>query len=241
MKKKLIILYSTLFVVLAGCGNSVDKSEYTQLQTNYNELQANYNELQANYDELQTTYNDLKSNSESSQKNLNELQANYETLNNKYTKYKKKMKSYEKLEKAEAQARQIEAEATIKAKKEEEAAELARVKAELETKEKAGYETGITYEQLARTPDDYKNEKVKFYGKVIQVMEADGYVSIRLKVNDDYNQVIFCQYDSSIVSSRVLEDDYITIYGTSIGLYSYTSTLGGQITIPGVAIDKIEQ
>lgn len=45
----------------------------------------------------------------------------------------------------------------------------------------------------------------------------------------------------SIVPSRVLEHDYITIYGVSVGVISYDSTMGGKITIPGVAVDKIDQ
>ncbi|MBR3325756.1 MAG: hypothetical protein IKG22_00325, partial [Atopobiaceae bacterium] len=40
---------------------------------------------------------------------------------------------------------------------------------------------------------------------------------------------------------RSLEDDEITIYGVSKGLYTYKSTLGGNITIPLVGIEKIEQ
>lgn len=92
--------------------------------------------------------------------------------------------------------------------------------------EAKGYETGITYDQLARTPDDYYGKKVKFSGKVVQVIEGSGDdVQIRLAVNDDYDTILFGQYSSDIVSSRVLEDDYITIYGMSVGTISYESTV----------------
>ena len=107
--------------------------------------------------------------------------------------------------------------------------------------EAKGYETGISYDQLARTPDDFKGKKVKFYGKVIQVIEGTASVQIRLAVNDDYDTVLLAEYSSSIVSSRVLDDDHITIYGTSTGTISYKSTMGGTITIPGVYVDKIDQ
>lgn len=113
-------------------------------------------------------------------------------------------------------------------------------KAAAEEKAK-GYETGITYDQLARTPDNYIGDKVKFYGKVIQVIESDSDIQIRLAVNDNYDTILFGQYDSSIVSSRVLEDDHITVYGTSVGTITYESTMGGNITIPGVYIEKIDQ
>ena len=130
-----------------------------------------------------------------------------------------------------------------------EAQELAKVsqenidkaKAEEEAEKAKGYETGITYDQLARTPDDFKGKKVKFYGKVLQVIEGDNSVQIRLAVDDNYDTVLFGEYLSSTVSFRVLEDDYITIYGTSVGTISYKSTMGGQITIPGVYIEKVDQ
>lgn len=120
-------------------------------------------------------------------------------------------------------------------------AEIDAEQAAAAEKEAQGYETGITYDQLARTPDDYTGQKVKFYGRVVQVIEGDDSVQIRLAVDGDYDTVLFGQYASSIVSSRVLEDDYITIYGTSVGTISYESTLGGTITIPGVYIEKIDQ
>lgn len=114
-------------------------------------------------------------------------------------------------------------------------------KAAKAAEEAQGYETGITYDQLARTPDDYMAKKVKFYGKVIQVLEGDDSIQIRLAVDDNYDTVIYGEYKKSIVSSRVLEDDHITIYGKSVGTISYQSTMGGTITIPCVYIDKIDQ
>jgi hypothetical protein len=107
--------------------------------------------------------------------------------------------------------------------------------------EAAGYETGITYEQLARTPDEFKGKKVKFYGKVLQVIEGDATVQLRLAANDNYDTVLYLNYDKSIVSSRVLEDDHITIYGVSLGTITYQSTMGGDITIPAVNVEKIDQ
>jgi predicted nucleic acid-binding Zn-ribbon protein len=134
----------------------------------------------------------------------------------------------EEKRKEEATRKEAERKAAAEMKKQEE-------------KERQGYNTGITYNQLARTPDKYISEKVKFRGKVIQVMEGDGETQIRLAVNDDYDRVLFASFDASVVSSRVLENDTVTIFGTSTGLITYDSTLGGQISIPGISIDKIDQ
>lgn len=142
---------------------------------------------------------------------------------------------------AEVAAAKEKADAEAKAKAEAEEKAAAAEKAAAEEKERMGYDTGITYDQLARTPDDYTFEKVKFRGKVVQVIEGDGTTQIRLAVNGDYDQILFGEFDASAVDSRVLEDDMITIRGLSSGLITYESTMGGSISIPGVSINEIEQ
>lgn len=145
----------------------------------------------------------------------------------------------------EEEARKAAEKAAAEKKAEEEAAKKAAAEAEAKKKAEAeakkGYETGVTYDQLARTPDDYIGQKVKFRGKVVQVIEGDGNTQIRFAVNSDYDTILYGEFDSSIVGSRVLEDDIITIMGSSSGLLTYESTLGGNISIPGVIIEKIEQ
>lgn len=85
-----------------------------------------------------------------------------------------------------------------------------------------------------------KIEKLTEEGRVIQVIEGDGEVQIRLAVNGDYDNIMYCAYNSSIVTSRVLEDDYITVMGKSSDLITYTSTMGGEITIPSMVVEKID-
>lgn len=71
-------------------------------------------------------------------------------------------------------------------------------------------------------------------------MEGDGHVQIRLAVGGNYDNIIYCVYDSSIVSERILEDDYIIAMGKSSDLITYTSTMGGEITIPSIVVEKID-
>lgn len=168
------------------------------------------------------------------------LQKEYTSLKTEYDEYKTKMKPFEELDEKEAEARKIEAQKKIEeeeAKKKKQEEEDAKKK---EEEEKKGYNTGITFKQLARTPDDYIGKKIKFTGKVVQVVDGTSEVHIRLAINSDYDSIIYCAYDPSILSFRILEDDKITIYGTSLGLYTYTSTMGASITIPSAWIDKIE-
>lgn len=97
------------------------------------------------------------------------------------------------------------------------------------------YKTGVTFDQIARTPDDYKGKKIEFTGKVLQVMEEDDYTQIRLAVDGDYDNVILVDVDSDIMNgSRILEDDLVTVSGVSDGTTTYESTSGANITVPAM-------
>jgi len=234
MKKSLValVMCALMMVLVCGCGGSgITQEEYNGVVA---EKEAAEKELASVKAELEKTNSDL------------------DAITKEYNSYKESMKPFEEMTAAQAEAEKARAEqekkkieeeeAEKKAKAEEEAARKEEEeKAAREAEEAKGYETGITYDNLARIPDDYEDKKVKFYGKVIQILEENGQVQIRLAVNDDYDTILLGGYDSSIVSSRVLEDDEITIYGTSMGLISYQSTMGGTITIPAVRIDKIDQ
>ena len=145
-------------------------------------------------------------------------------------------KRIEEEKKAQEEKERKEREAEEKRKAEEER----KAKEEAERKEKQGYNTGITYSQLARTPDDYKGEKCKFKGKVVQVMEGSGVYNIRLAVGGNYNNIIFIIASTSVTEQRILEDDYITVYGTSTGIYTYKTVMGNELSIPSMSVDKID-
>ncbi len=97
--------------------------------------------------------------------------------------------------------------------------------AEKEAK-KANYKSDYSYEQLARNPDSYEGDLVKFTGKVLQAESGSSINYLRLAINSDYNTVLFVTYGSSVVNYRLLEDDYITVYGVANGIYSYEAVSG---------------
>lgn len=138
-------------------------------------------------------------------------------------------------EKTEAEQKAIEEEIERKKAEEEEAKLLAK-----QEEERKGYDTNIFYDDLARTPKNYVGKKVKFQGKVVQVLENDEEVQLRLAVDGDYDTIIYCVYDSSLVSSRILENDQIIVMGLSTDLITYESTMGGKITIPSMLVQRID-
>lgn len=103
------------------------------------------------------------------------------------------------------------------------------------------YSTDITYDNLARTPDEYEGKAVCFSGDVVQLIEGGEETQIRLAIDGDYDKIILIGYNPAIVSERVLENDNITIYGISMGIFTYESTMGGMISVPGVYVEHIER
>ncbi len=223
----IVLLLLLIIASTNGAAASGKSDEITKLENQVEEQQKQLEEGEKERKEKDTEIEKL-------QAKVSEAEPWFELTEKEQQAKIKEQEEKEAKEKAEAEKKAAEEQAAKEA-------EEAKAKKEAEEKAKKGYETGITYDQLARTPDDYMAEKVKFKGKVIQVMEGDSVVQIRFAVNDNYDTVILGEYDASIVESRVLEDDTITIMGTSLGLYTYESTMGGEITIPSILIDKIDQ
>lgn len=194
-------------------------------------------------------FNGVRNNS--MEKKINETAIKYknqiETANEnakkieaEYAEYKSKMQPYENMQLAEKEKKEAE----LKAEREKkEAEEKAKKEAEEKAKkeeEAKGYETGITYEELARNPDKNKGKKVTFTGTVIQVIRGNGEDQFRVRVNNDYKKIIFVSYIPKSGENKILENDKVVVRGVSVGEISYKSTMGGKISIPGITAHLIE-
>ncbi len=235
MKKPMIMAVLAAALVLSSCSSGVKQEDYDSMKSS---LEAQVAEENQAKESVQTQLSEAESSADSA---IASLSAEYEQISVEYASYKESMSAYEGLSAAEAEARRIEAESVSQAEADSIAAAESESIAQAEAEAAAGYETGITYSQLARTPDDYEGKLIKFKGKVVQVINGTSEIQIRLAVNNDYDNILYCSYNPDIVSSRVLEDDKITVYGKSVGLISYKSTMGGTITIPAAVLDKIDQ
>ena len=124
--------------------------------------------------------------------------------------------------------------------KAEEEDRLAEEKATQESK--TNYDAGITYHQLARTPNDYIGKEIKLSGKVLQVMEGPNTKNqLRLAVDSSHDTVLYAEYSKSAVETELLEDDYITLYGTYHGIYTYEAAEKESVSVPSMIVDIIDQ
>lgn len=251
MMKKIFAIIVTVALLSTGISalaseNPATEKDYETLESEFEALKEDYDELSKKYEEALATIEELQSVDENLPEydisgTVNEItDTTFTVTTSKGNVYTFSNDNFE-INMGETVAFSYKGE--IDGSKTVQNGTVSDLKVTAAAPAGAEYETGITYSDLSRNPDEYTGKLVKFRGTVIQLIEdtSSDEIQIRFAVNDDYDQIILCGYDKSIVSSRVLEDDWITIYGMSVGLISYESTMGGTITIPAVYIDRIDQ
>lgn len=103
------------------------------------------------------------------------------------------------------------------------------------------------YKDIYRYAEDYKGKYVKYTGEVIQVME-DTYGTIKMytlrvdvtKTDYGYKDTVYVRYFPMENAPRILQNDIITVYGELDGLETYTSIMGGSVTIPSITSNYVE-
>ena len=98
--------------------------------------------------------------------------------------------------------------------------------------------TKKNYEFFARDGDSYKSEPLAFTAKVVQVVQDSDSTTYRLAVDKDSNCMFLAVIDNDKLNIRILEDDVVSVEGTCTGLYTYSSSLGGMITVPSCTISS---
>lgn len=257
----LLSINMILIILLASCG--IDQNDYDTMMAERDSIQGQYAESRNEYDLLKAEYDILLEEHASFQDEYSKTKEDYDSLKKDYDTLLADTADWLKLSEeeqaaqlaqaeteriaAEAEAEQAaEEKAAADAKAAEEAAQKEAEEAALKAEEeKKGYNTGITFSDISRNPDDFEGKKLSFKGEVLQVTELTDEIQIRLatKVNSwgGYSDdVIYIYFDSSLITSRILEEDIITVYGVSRGLHSYTTVLGASVTLPLVEVDRVD-
>lgn len=150
----------------------------------------------------------------------------------------------QKLKEKEEADKKAKEEAQKKLEAEKAAAEKAKKEAEEKAKKEAEahkYETGLTYEDLARDPKGNTSKLVTFSGEIVQVMKGNTYTQYRMNIDGDYNQTVLIEIDNKLLThGNILENDNITIRGISMGEQSYTTILGANKTIPAILVNEVD-
>lgn len=110
---------------------------------------------------------------------------------------------------------------------------------EEEEKDDSEYDS-VSYDELARNPEDYENESVTLSGQVMQVQNSDDGCIVLLWQNDDSDQLVMVYIDDADFpeNGKILEDDEITIYGYASGTKEYDTVSGASNEVPLIYVDK---
>ena len=98
----------------------------------------------------------------------------------------------------------------------------------------------VTYEDIARRPDEMKGTLITFTGEVYRVIEKENRINLSIDLENDLNKTIYITFDPSIISYRILEDDKLKIWGLHSGLHTYRTITGSDNTLPICIAYKIE-
>ena len=262
MDKKEVLKFVVCGVIClllgARIGNvgKVSSKEYNSLKDRYN-YQVNHNtELKSEKETIEKELSDLKEKTKSYVE-LNETEKS--VVDTKIQEVKRLTKEKAEAEQkriAEEQAQkaaeeQAKREAEEQAKKEEEerkkeeeerkkAEEQAKREAEEQAKREAEahkYETGLTWEQIAR--EGKKGTLGQFEGKIIQVMNGNGFTQYRVTINGNYDEVMLIEVKNGVAKETLLEDDYVYFKGESLGTITYTTVMGAEMTVPAFECHEI--
>lgn len=224
MKRVLISLLIGCVVLGVGCGEEkVSKADYDTLQKSYNDTVKELERVRTSNSILESENNVLNSKIENA-KDYFELDPTEKELVDAKI---KEVNEATETQKAEEKAKREEEEKAKKAAEEE-----AKRQAEAHK-----YETGLTWEQIAR--EGKVGALGKFEGKIIQVMNNGSWTSYRIAINGDYDQIMYVEDTLNRATETLLEDDYVYFKGMSEGTTTYTTVMGAKVTIPAFMIDEI--
>lgn len=219
---------SSKYVVVAVVGLGIGGLLGNNIATgDYNKLVDDYNNLAKKYEEQKSDLSKKTSELSEANKKVKDAEPWFKMGEEEQRKVEEENARIEAERKAKEEAEQ-------KAKEEEELRKQQEAEEAKKKEEQQGYNTGITYNQLARDEHEYWYKKVTFKGKVLQVQEGSEENVIRLAVDGNYDNVLLVRHLKPRVGDRILENDWITVRGLFNGLASYTSVMGAEITLPEV-------
>lgn len=101
------------------------------------------------------------------------------------------------------------------------------------------YNTGITFEQISKNPNQFKGKKVKFTGVVDKVVEQAGAGDMRFWIDNNANKAVYGAYINSTLNKKITEKTKLTIYGVFMDIVPYLADFGDGTT-PYIIIDRVE-
>lgn len=231
--KRLVIAIGIIFALFIGFSigdDGITEKDVAAKQEEIDEMTNTINNKNSQIEELTKSKEELDTLKEETKNYTSLTEDEKKIINEKIVEVKNATQ-----EQKEAEQRAIEEEKARKA-----AEEKAKKEAEEQAKREAEaqkYETGLTWEQIAR--EGKVGTLGKFEGKIIQVMNGTGFKQYRVAINGSYDNIMLIEVQDEVVSETLLEDDYVYFKGESLGQYTYKTVLGAEMTVPAFEVHEI--
>lgn len=96
----------------------------------------------------------------------------------------------------------------------------------------------ISYQELQRNPKTYKGNQITVSGSIFQVIsEAKSILNYSLYFLRANGNLYLLRIDNYSSDSRILENDYLTIWGEVEDLYEYTTVRGNSNIVPTIRVE----
>ena len=111
---------------------------------------------------------------------------------------------------------------------------IAQSKRDAHDQDPKAYQSKITYNQVARNPEQFDDKKLKFTGRVLQVINVeDDEIEVPIAVDNNEDHVMLVEIDRRLLkNASILEDDLITVSGIGDRTKSYNDPNRGHVTVP---------
>lgn len=101
----------------------------------------------------------------------------------------------------------------------------------------------LPYPQLEKDPASLAGKILTYTGQVVQYDSATTTSHMRVNVTADgygyFSDTVWLNVDSA-ATANIFRDNHVRFWGTVVGPYTYTTTSGGQVTIPEITALYIE-
>lgn len=104
------------------------------------------------------------------------------------------------------------------------------------------YTDSVSYQNLARNPDENKGKLLILTGYIQQVIETDEETQYIILLDENPENIVFAHFikdNPNYPKERLLEGDRIDFKCGSLGLIDYETTNSGIKTVPNISIHQL--
>ena len=103
------------------------------------------------------------------------------------------------------------------------------------------YKSDINYYDLLYQPDNFLNQKMLIYGRILEIIEAEDGIMLAIAVLGNNENLLLAGYSSDLPQLLLSADDFVGLYGQFTGFYTFEVSYYGNMSVPVISVQYIDQ